>query len=171
MPGLSSLLNLEPEQIQEMAMVDLAYRLLSEAKKSYTYVDLFRELAQLKNLSEEEVKNLIAQIYTEINLDGRFLCLGENQWGLKRWYLVETQEETAEGALRRNKYLDDDDDYDDEDEMLDEEDYEIVDIGDDLDRIAEEEDEDDSFGDDIEDVEDDEADEETEVEDEDLDMV
>jgi DNA-directed RNA polymerase subunit delta len=166
-PGLSSLLNLEPEQIKEMAMVDLAFRFFSETKKTYTFNELYRELCQLKGLTEEEMKSLIAQIYTEINLDGRFLCLGDNQWGLKRWYLVETQEESAEGALRR-KYLDDDDDYDDED-LLEDEDYGIDDIGDELDRIAEEEDEDEElFDEEIEDMDDEEL-EDTDVEDEDLD--
>ncbi len=174
MPGLSSLLNLEPEHIKEMAMVDLAYRFLTETKKPYTFNELFRELSQLKGLTEEEMKGLIAQIYTEINLDGRFLCLGDNQWGLKRWYLVEAQEETAEGALRRNKYLDDDDDFDDED-LIEDDDYGIDDIGDELDRIAEEEDEEEEEeeeelydDDEIEDMDDEEA-EESEVEDEDLD--
>lgn len=172
MPGLSSLLNLEPEQIKEMAMVDLAYRLLTETKKPYKYVDLYGEISQLKNLSEEEMKTFIAQIYTEINLDGRFLCLGDGQWGLKRWYLVETQEETAEGGNRR-KYLDDDDDFDDDEVEL-EEDFEIEDISDDIDRLGEEDDEDEEeeeeeFDDEAEDVVDTELEEE--AEDEDLDTV
>lgn len=175
MPGLSSLLNLEPEQIKEMAMVDLAFRYLTESKKPYNFNELYSELSQLKGLTEVETKSLIAQIYTEINLDGRFICLGDNQWGLKRWYLVETQEESAEGALLRNKYLDDDD-FDDEEDVLEDEDYGIDDIGDELDRIAKEEDEDEEeekeFDEEIEEIDEDddvETEVETEVEDEDLD--
>jgi DNA-directed RNA polymerase subunit delta len=170
-PGLSNLLNLEPEQIKEMAMVDLAFRFLSETKKTYTFQELYRELCQLKGLTEDEMKSLIAQIYTEINLDGRFLCLGDNQWGLKRWYLVETQEESVEGSLHRSKYLDDDDDYEDEEDLLDEE-YDLDDLDeDDIDRLDDDEDEDaDLFDDEIDDLDDEDL-PDLEADDEDLDTV
>nr|WP_027415242.1 DNA-directed RNA polymerase subunit delta [Aneurinibacillus terranovensis] len=125
---MSNALNLEPEKVREMAMVDLSYNILAQAKKPYYYRDLYKELTDLKNLSDQEAMDLIAQVYTEINLDGRFICLGENLWGLKRWYLVETQEESAEGALRGKFVLDDDDDdYDDEEDEVP--DYDSILVG------------------------------------------
>ena len=47
------------------------------------------KLPRLKGLSEDKVMQVIAQLYTEINIDGRFACVGTNLWGLKRWYPVE----------------------------------------------------------------------------------
>lgn len=169
---MSNALNLEAEQLKEIAMVDLAYRLLTQTKKPANYRELFNELVEMKGMSQEEAMDIIAQVYTEINLDGRFICLGENMWGLKRWYLVETQEESAEGGFR-GKYLLDD--FDDDDEDLDEEydeveeDDLITNVGDDddedLDADFDDEDEsDEEFSD-----EDDEADTDDD-DDEDLDM-
>jgi DNA-directed RNA polymerase subunit delta len=171
-PRLSNALNLEAEKIQEMAMVDLAYQLLSQSKKPAYYRDLFKELTEMKNMSESEAMDMIAQVYTEINLDGRFICLGDNLWGLKRWYLVETQEESAEGGFRGKFALDDDDDFDDEEELeeeyddLDDDHIDDMDDDDDLSGDFDDDDEvDEEFDDDMED-----EDLDAEEEDEDLDM-
>jgi DNA-directed RNA polymerase subunit delta len=168
---LSNALNLEAEKIQEMAMVDLAYQLLSQSKKPAYYRDLFKELTEMKNMSESEAMDMIAQVYTEINLDGRFICLGDNLWGLKRWYLVETQEESAEGGFRGKFVLDDDDDFDDEEEL--EEEYDVLDDdhmnGMDDDLSGDFDDDDDDVDEEFEEDMDDE-DLDVEEEDEDLDM-
>lgn len=151
---MSNALNLEAEKINEMAMVDLAYQMLNQSKKPAYYRDLYKELTEMKNMSESEAMDMIAQVYTEINLDGRFICLGDNLWGLKRWYLVETQEESAEGGFRAKFALDDDDD--DFDDDLEEEYDEI-----DNDNVNDVEDEDEAVDDDFDDEEE-EAEEEFE---------
>jgi DNA-directed RNA polymerase subunit delta len=165
---LSNALNLEAEKIQEMAMVDLAYQLLNQSKKPVYYRDLYKELTEMKNMSESEAMDMIAQVYTEINLDGRFICLGDNLWGLKRWYLVETQEESAEGGFRAKFALDDDDDdFEDEEELEEEyddlDDDHVDDLDDDHDDIS---DDDDDFDDDEEGTD---EDFEADLDDEDLD--
>src|SRR5699024_6269853 len=56
--------------------------------------DLFKEISTLKRLTKAEEKARIAKLYTDINLDGRFHSLGNNEWGLKKWYtLDQTKEE------------------------------------------------------------------------------
>lgn len=168
-------MNLEAEKVSEMAMVDLAYQMLNQSKKPAYYRDLYKELTEMKNMSESEAMDMIAQVYTEINLDGRFICLGDNLWGLKRWYLVETQEESAEGGFRAKFALDDDDDFDDD---LEEEYDELDD--DNVNDIDDEDDEavDDDFADDDEeaeeefesDLDEEEEDLDADEEDEELDM-
>jgi DNA-directed RNA polymerase subunit delta len=175
-PRLSNVLNLEQEKISEMAMVDLAYHLLAQSKKPVHYRDLFNEVAELKHITEEGAMDLIAQLYTEINLDGRFICLGDNLWGLKRWYLVETQEESAEGSLR-GKFVLDDDDFDDDEDLEEEygldDDEPVNNLDDDDDNDADDDDEEeiDGFDDEAEEeLEDEDLDDESESEnDEDLD--
>ncbi|MBN6187104.1 DNA-directed RNA polymerase subunit delta [Aneurinibacillus sp. BA2021] len=172
---MSNALNLEAEKVSEMAMVDLAYQMLNQSKKPAYYRDLYKELTEMKNMSESEAMDMIAQVYTEINLDGRFICLGDNLWGLKRWYLVETQEESAEGGFRAKFALDDDDDFDDD---LEEEYDELDD--DNVNDIDDEDDEavDDDFADDDEeaeeefesDLDEEEEDLDADEEDEELDM-
>lgn len=126
-------LKLDPERIEEMPMVDLAFEILKAANEPMYYRDLIHEIGKVRGLSEEQINDVIAQIYTEINIDGRFACVGSNVWGLKRWYPVDKSEDPALGTVRPRIINDDDDEeedlYTDEDEtyVADEEDYDLYD--------------------------------------------
>lgn len=114
-------LKITAEQAREMPMVDLAFELLKAANTPFYYRDLMMEIAKIKGLSEQEVMQVIAQLYTEINIDGRFACVGTNLWGLKRWYPVEKSED-AVGNAKRPRIINDEDDDLDEDIYAEEED-------------------------------------------------
>ncbi|QJC50353.1 DNA-directed RNA polymerase subunit delta [Paenibacillus albicereus] len=103
----------DAERLREMPMVDLAFEVLKAANTPYYYRDLMKEIAKYRGLTEEEVNNVIAQVYTEINIDGRFACVGSNTWGLKRWYPVEKNEDPITNA-KRPRIINDDDDLEDE---------------------------------------------------------
>lgn len=113
-------LKLDPERLKEMPMVDLAFEVLKSANTPYYYRDLMMEIAKIRGLSADQINQVIAQVYTEINIDGRFACVGSNMWGLKRWYPVERNEDPITNA-KRPRIINDDDD-DDEDLFADEED-------------------------------------------------
>nr|WP_202895019.1 DNA-directed RNA polymerase subunit delta [Paenibacillus sp. 23TSA30-6] len=141
-------------------MVDLAFMVLKAANTPYYYRDLMNEVAKLRGMSDEEINDVIAQLYTEINIDGRFACVGTNLWGLKRWYPVDKSEDTLTGA-KRPRIINDEDD-DDEEEYHEEE--EIYSADDDFDADSEDEDgEEELF-----DGEDDDSDEDVVIDDEDL---
>lgn len=163
-------------------MVDLAFMVLKAANTPYYYRDLMNEVAKIRGMSEEEISDVIAQLYTEINIDGRFACVGTNLWGLKRWYPLEKSEDAVSSGKRPRIINDEDDDLDDdfveeeEDGYNSEEDddYDAADEDSDEDLFAdddEEEDveavEDDSLLDeeDMDDEEEDPADDESEEED------
>ncbi|UQZ84860.1 DNA-directed RNA polymerase subunit delta [Paenibacillus konkukensis] len=110
------------EQAKEMPMVDLAFELLKAANTPFYYRDLMAEIAKIKGLSEDDVMQVIAQLYTEINIDGRFACVGTNLWGLKRWYPVEKSEDAVGSGKRPRIINDEDDDMDEEDLYAEEED-------------------------------------------------
>ena len=105
-------LKISAEQAKEMPMVDLAFEVLRAANTPFYYRDLMQEIAKIKGLSDEEVMEVIAQLYTEINIDGRFACVGNNLWGLKRWYPVEKSED-AVGGSKHPRIINDDDDEED----------------------------------------------------------
>jgi DNA-directed RNA polymerase subunit delta len=111
---------LTPEQAREVPMVDLAFNILKAANTPFYYRDLMAEIAKVKGYTEEDVLRLIAQLYTEINVDGRFACVGNNLWGLKRWYPVDNKEGEM-GGTKRPRIINDDDDDLDEEEYLEEE--------------------------------------------------
>ncbi|QYR21576.1 DNA-directed RNA polymerase subunit delta [Paenibacillus sp. sptzw28] len=106
-------LKLDPERIKEMPMVDLAFELLKAANTPFYYRDIMIEIAKIRGLSQDEINQVIAQVYTEINIDGRFACVGSNMWGLKRWYPVERSEDPV-GNAKRPRIINDDDDDDDD---------------------------------------------------------
>lgn len=154
------------EQAKEMPMVDLAFELLKAANTPFYYRDLMAEIAKIKGLSEDEVMQVIAQLYTEINIDGRFACVGTNLWGLKRWYPVEKSEDAVGSGKRPRIINDDDDDLDEEDlyaeeedTFTDEEDYDSFDKVRDEDDLEEEVEEETEF------FEEEEIEEEEEIDD------
>ncbi|RJE86008.1 DNA-directed RNA polymerase subunit delta [Paenibacillus sp. 1011MAR3C5] len=162
MSGSNYTLKLDPERVKEMPMVDLAFEVLKAANTPYYYRDLMMEIAKIRGLSEEGINQFIAQVYTEINIDGRFACVGSNMWGLKRWYPVERSEDPV-GNAKRTRIINDDDDLEDEDLFADEEDDSYT---------ADEEDYDayDEDSEDFEEAEEEaEVDEDVEIEDEELD--
>jgi DNA-directed RNA polymerase subunit delta len=161
-------LKIDPEKVQEIPMVDLAFMILKAANTPYYYRDLMNEVAQLRGMTEEQINEAIAQLYTEINIDGRFACVGTNLWGLKRWYPIERSEDPVGNSKRPRIINDDDDDLDDD--FVEEDDTYVADDEEDYDAIDEDS-EDELFPDDdeeeVEEVEDDEMLPEEELEDED----
>jgi DNA-directed RNA polymerase subunit delta len=89
-----------PEEIREMPLVELACEILKAKKEPLYFRDLMAEIQQLREMSDEEVKDVIARLYTEINIDGRFVCIGQNVWGLKRWYPVDKVTERPQTGKR-----------------------------------------------------------------------
>jgi DNA-directed RNA polymerase subunit delta len=175
-PWVSQLLaHIEPEKLSEMALVDIAYEILRETNRPYHFRELMDELAALRGLSEEKKMAMIAQVYTEVNIDGRFVCLGDNTWGLKRWYPTDTVEETQEGGKKKKIILDDDfdDDYELEEDLVEEYEEDVIAIFEDDEEFlddAELEDELDAGLDDVEElVDEEEIFEEEVIEDEETD--
>ncbi|WP_337969591.1 DNA-directed RNA polymerase subunit delta [Virgibacillus salexigens] len=98
-----SLKDFSHEQIQNMSMIELASLILLDEKKAIHFKDIFNKLADLRGYSEEEKQATIAQFYTDLNVDGRFITIGENMWGLKRWYPVEQMDEEVTNAPKKKK--------------------------------------------------------------------
>ena len=97
-------------------MVEIAHEVLRSANETFYYRDLMKKVAELRGMSEEDIQESIARLYTDINIDGRFVCVGENIWGLRRWYPVERTMERGAGKrfVRRDEAdLDEDDALDD----------------------------------------------------------
>lgn len=118
-------------------MVDLAYDLLKDKGEPMLYRDIMGEIAKIKGFTDQEIEQYIAQLYTEINIDGRFICVGRSLWGLRNWYPTEQATDSAVAANVKDDYLDDEI----EGELFDEEDEDHYDE-DDLNGLEDLEDED-----------------------------
>lgn len=115
---------LSREELIEESFVDLTYAMLQETHETKTYPELVAEIENLLGLSKEDMKARLVQFYTDMNIDGRFLILGENRWGLREWYPVEQIEEESAPTVKARKKkakVADDEDFDDMDLELEDE--------------------------------------------------
>ncbi|RIW36158.1 DNA-directed RNA polymerase subunit delta [Bacillus salacetis] len=146
-----SLKQLSTEELHQMSFIELAHELLADKKQAMSFNDLIKQIGDILELSGEEVRSRMVQFYTDLNVDGRFIALGENRWGIRAWYPVDQIEEetvpTIKTRKKKSKKKDDEDleeDFDDEDldfddlDDLDEED--LTDDEEDLDDDDDEED-------------------------------
>ncbi|WP_339226493.1 DNA-directed RNA polymerase subunit delta [Oceanobacillus sp. FSL K6-2867] len=149
------------EELQEMSMIELASKILFDEKKALNFRDIFDKIAEIKGFSDSEKENNIAQFYTDMNVDGRFLTLGSSMWGLKRWYPVEqAQEELTEIPKKKRVKKKTEEEVEEVDDELD-----ITD--EDIDEIVEDFTDDDDFDEDFDEEELD--DEELVIEEDDID--
>ncbi|MFC7371566.1 DNA-directed RNA polymerase subunit delta [Fictibacillus iocasae] len=129
------------EEIMEMSMVEITYEILKEEKQPVQFNDLVKRIADLKEVPEKELHKRLAFFYTDLNIDGRYVSLGDNKWGLKAWYPFESSEEelgATNKPVKRKKMVDDED-FDDYDEDF-EEDFDELDVDDEF--TAEDDDDD-----------------------------
>ncbi|EOP15094.1 DNA-directed RNA polymerase subunit delta [Bacillus cereus BAG2O-3] len=155
-----------PEELKECSMIEVVHSVLGDKRQATTFNELVREIAQVLGLSQEQVNAKLAQFYTDLNIDGRFINLGENRWGLRSWYPYEQIDEEIlpQPKPKKKRKVEEDgfDDYIEEDEDFDDADGNEEEV-EDLDKVLEEEDGDDDDLDDLdEDDEDDFAEEELE---------
>ncbi|UOR11233.1 DNA-directed RNA polymerase subunit delta [Halobacillus amylolyticus] len=164
-----SVKELSKEQVEEISMIELATMILEDKREAIDFNEVFERIASLKGFNEKQKEEYIAQFYTDLNVDGQFMTIGTNRWGLRSWYPVEQMEEEIANLPQKRKKKkkkkkpsklledelgesgyddsgDDDDDLEEDIELTDED----LDLGDD--------DEDDDEGD----YEDDDLDEEEE---------
>jgi DNA-directed RNA polymerase subunit delta len=137
--GSASHVNLEqysPEELKELSMIELAYAILEGKKQATAFRDIVEEVSETLGLSKEQVTVRLAQFYTDLNVDGRFISLGENRWGLRSWYPYEQiEEEVLPQPKPKKKRKVDEDEFDDF--AAEDTDYEDTDDLDDLDELEE----------------------------------
>lgn len=149
-----TVLELSPELAKEMPMVDLVYELLNKSPEPIYFRDLTAQIAEIKGLTSEEMLDYMAQLYTEINIDGRFICVGRSLWGIKERYTMEQSTDAGVAAnLKEDDEMEDDyfeekedDDFDSEASKDEEDEVDPIDSDEeefDGNDLAEESDEDD----------------------------
>lgn len=128
----------------ELSMVEVAHAILESKQEVMDFNQLLVEIQEYMGLSDSQLETRMARFYTDLNIDGSFISLGENRWGLRSWYPIDSIDEEIVSSMddedlkkRRKKrkkvnafgseedLIDyNDDDPEDEDDLLDEEDEE-----------------------------------------------
>lgn len=98
-------------------MTDIAYEVMSKRKTSIAFKDLWPKVVKISEINADE--ETMAQFYTDLTLDGRFVALKKNRWDLK-------QRHTFEETYINLSDLDTDEDEDEMDEELEDDEEEII---------------------------------------------
>ena len=155
----------------ELSMVEVAHAILEAKNEVLDFNQLLVEIQEYMELSDEALESRMARFYTDLNIDGSFISLGDNRWGLRAWYPIDSideeiatsmeDEEVKKPRKKRKKVnafgSDDLIDYNDDDpedeELIDDEELDSDDLDDDidvdLDDDVEEEDEIDAYRSDL----------------------
>jgi len=123
----------EGQNKKELSMIEVAHAILSQHGDVMGFADLANAVQTYLGDSDEEIRERLSQFYTDLNVDGSFISLGDNLWGLRTWYpfesideaTVHTEEDEDQPKRKKRKKVnafladttDDDDviDYDDDD--------------------------------------------------------
>ena len=132
-------------------MVEVAHAILEAKNEVLDFNQLLVEIQEYMELSDEALESRMTRFYTDLNIDGSFISLGDNRWGLRAWYPIDSideeiatsmeDEEVKKPRKKRKKVnafgSDDLIDYNDDDpedeELIDDEDLDSDDLDDDID--------------------------------------
>ena len=115
----------------ELSMVEVSHAILETKGDVVDFTDLLELVQDYLGFADSELESRMTRFYTDINIDGRFISLGDNRWGLRAWYAIDEideeiitsaeEEEQPKRKLKKkrklNAFADSDDmiDYNDDD--------------------------------------------------------
>ncbi|GET16866.1 DNA-directed RNA polymerase subunit delta [Ligilactobacillus agilis] len=77
----------------ELSMIEVAHAILSQNGDVMAFADLTNKIQEFLGASDQEIRDRLAQFYTDLNVDGSFISLGDNLWGLRSWYPFDSIDE------------------------------------------------------------------------------
>lgn len=91
--------SLQSYKKNELSMIEVAHALLEERGEVMSFNDLLVAVQDYLELSDEQLERRMSVFYTEINIDGSFISLGDNRWGLRSWYAIDSIDEELVSAF------------------------------------------------------------------------
>lgn len=113
------------QEKSELSMIEVARAILEERGRDNEmyFNDLVNEIQNYLGKTNSEIRAALPIFYSDLNVDGSFIPLGENKWGLRSWYAIDEideevitlEEDDEEGTPKRKKkrvnaFMDGDDD-------------------------------------------------------------
>lgn len=119
---------MKKEDLELMSYGKLAELYLKENKKTLTTAELFKEICNLLELSEEEYQNKIADFFQTLTTSKEFILLNDGKWDLKANHTVKIDIDEIYEEKDEEVYDDESSEEDEEKEEDEEdEDYDITD--------------------------------------------
>lgn len=124
-------LKIPKEELELMSNKDIAALILENSKRTINTADLYKKIMKLLDLPESSFESKIADFYTSLSTDKRFILLANGKWDLRNKHTsdkvikVSNEEDEDEedeeeptnqvDEIEEDNYDDtDDEDYDDE---------------------------------------------------------
>ena len=118
-----SLKKMKKEELELLSNKDIACLILDESKKSMNTAELFKQIISLLELPESTFENKIADFYTALSTDKRFILLKDGTWDLRNHHTSDKvvkvtedddDEEEVEEKEDNEEEETDEDNYDDQ---------------------------------------------------------
>jgi len=77
---MGELTNINPK----LSEVEITYQILKSEGQGVNFRELMNQVCAIKGIAPDN-HQLMAAVHTQINLDNRFVFLGQGKWGLKEW--------------------------------------------------------------------------------------
>jgi DNA-directed RNA polymerase subunit delta len=104
---IMSLKKMKKEELELLSNKDIAYMILEDRKRTINTADLFKKIIDLLELPESTFEKKIADFYTALSTDKRFILLDDGRWDLRNRHSSE----------KRVKYTSDEEDDEEEEEL------------------------------------------------------
>ena len=120
--------NMTKDDLELLSNKDITNLILEDSKKSMSTAELFKEIIRLLELPSSIFENKIADYYTSLTTDKRFVLLEDGTWDLRSHHnsdkiaKVTDEEDEEESEEKENE--------EDEDEELSEDSYDDIDESD-----------------------------------------
>lgn len=139
-----SLKTMKKEDLELLSNKDIAEIILEESKRKLNTADLFKKIIKVLELPESTFEKKIADFYTALSTDKRFILLDNGKWDLRNNH-------TSDKVI---KVMDDEDEEEEEEENIEEkqEDDDIDDLEEDNYDDTEDEDFDDDTNEELKDL-------------------
>lgn len=83
----------------ELSMIEVAHAILEQRGDVMDFSDLANQIQNYLEKSDSEIRDSLAQFYTDLNIDGSFISLGDNRWGLRSWYAIDSIDEEVNHGM------------------------------------------------------------------------
>ena len=110
-----SLKKMKKEELELLSNKDITCLILDDSKKSMNTAELFKKIIELLELQESTFENKIADYYTALSTDKRFILLKDGTWDLRNRH-------TSDKIVKVSDDDDDEDENNEEKEETDEDD-------------------------------------------------
>lgn len=72
------------ERKDEISMIRVAKAVLEQKGEVMDFKEIVLEVSKFIEINEAEMNRRLPQFYTDLNVDGEFISLGENKWEIGR---------------------------------------------------------------------------------------